>query len=154
MCQTPVNTEMEMSSFWWNFHHRLHWKLSKWQLPVQPMMKILSKWWHFHLSACCMITPSSIPNPWWCVHVSKGTAPQHRKCSVIGATRNGGWQGRQPHRTMLDVHRLLQTGTQHRDSYGWMCWDISSWWCHQMEMFSTLLAFCARNSPVTGEFTA
>ena len=27
-----------------------------------------------------------------------------------------------------------------------------SWWCHQMETFSALLAFCAGNSPVTGEF--
>ena len=26
------------------------------------------------------------------------------------------------------------------------------WWRHQMETLSTLLAFCARNSPVTGEF--
>ena len=26
------------------------------------------------------------------------------------------------------------------------------WWRHQMEIFSTLLAFCAGNSPVTGEF--
>ena len=28
----------------------------------------------------------------------------------------------------------------------------SSWWRHQMETFSTLLALCAWNSPVTGEF--
>ena len=27
-----------------------------------------------------------------------------------------------------------------------------SWWRHQMETFSALLALCARNSPVTGEF--
>ena len=27
-----------------------------------------------------------------------------------------------------------------------------SWWRHQMEMFSALLAICAGNSPVTGEF--
>ena len=27
-----------------------------------------------------------------------------------------------------------------------------AWWRHQMETFSALLAFCARNSPVTGEF--
>ena len=27
-----------------------------------------------------------------------------------------------------------------------------SWWRHQMETFSALLAFCAGNSPVTGEF--
>ena len=39
--------KMEMS-FWWNFHHMLHWKLSFWQLPVQPMTKMLLKWWHFH----------------------------------------------------------------------------------------------------------
>ena len=29
---------------------------------------------------------------------------------------------------------------------------ISAWWRHQMETFSALLAFCAGNSPVTGEF--
>ena len=28
------------------------------------------------------------------------------------------------------------------------------WWRHQMETFSALLAFCAGNSPVTGEFPA
>ena len=27
-----------------------------------------------------------------------------------------------------------------------------SWWRHQMEIFSALLALCAGNSPVTGEF--
>ena len=29
-----------------------------------------------------------------------------------------------------------------------------SWWRHQMETFSALLAICARNSPVPGEFPA
>ena len=29
-----------------------------------------------------------------------------------------------------------------------------AWWRHQMETFSALLALCARNSPVTGEFPA
>ena len=29
-----------------------------------------------------------------------------------------------------------------------------TWWLHQMETFSALLAFCAGNSPVTGEFPA
>ena len=29
-----------------------------------------------------------------------------------------------------------------------------SWWRHQMETFSALLALCAGNSPVTGEFSA
>ena len=29
---------------------------------------------------------------------------------------------------------------------------MTSWWRHQMETFSALLALCAGNSPVTGEF--
>ena len=29
-----------------------------------------------------------------------------------------------------------------------------AWWCHQMETFSALLAICAGNSPVSGEFPA
>ena len=34
------------------------------------------------------------------------------------------------------------------------CYEIltKSWWRHQMETFSVLLAICAGNSPVTGEF--
>ena len=32
-------------------------------------------------------------------------------------------------------------------------WLWSSWWRHQMETFSALLAICVGNSPVTGEFT-
>ena len=31
-----------------------------------------------------------------------------------------------------------------------VCFD--SWWRHQMETFSALLAICEGNSPVTGEF--
>ena len=31
---------------------------------------------------------------------------------------------------------------------------LCSWWRHQMETFSALLAICAGNSPVTGEFLA
>ena len=30
--------------------------------------------------------------------------------------------------------------------------DVSTWWRHQMETFSALLALCAGNSPVSGEF--
>ena len=49
-----THTETEMSSFWWNFHHWLHWKLSNWQLPVQPVIKISSKWRHFRFSDRCV----------------------------------------------------------------------------------------------------
>ena len=32
--------------------------------------------------------------------------------------------------------------------------DVKSWWRHQMETFSALLALCVGNSPVSGEFPA
>ena len=35
-----------------------------------------------------------------------------------------------------------------------LVWRAISWWRHQMETFSALLAICAGNSPVTGEFPA
>ena len=34
----------------------------------------------------------------------------------------------------------------------WYSSESKSWWHHQMEIFSALLAFCAGKSPVTGEF--
>ena len=33
-----------------------------------------------------------------------------------------------------------------------VCWPL--WWRHQMETFSALLAICAGNSPIPGEFPA
>ena len=51
-------TETEMSSFWWNFHHWLHWKLSKWQLSMQPVTKMPSKWQHFRFSVVPVYTSS------------------------------------------------------------------------------------------------
>ena len=37
-------------------------------------------------------------------------------------------------------------------AYGHCWWNCTLWWRHQMETFSSLLALCAGNSPVTGEF--
>ena len=34
----------------------------------------------------------------------------------------------------------------------WAVFTVKSWWRHQMETFSALLAICAGNSPVSGEF--
>ena len=42
----------------------------------------------------------------------------------------------------------VQVGMSYRLYYV----HLISWWRHQMETFSTLLAFCVGNSPVTGEF--
>ena len=61
--QGTLTTETKMSSFWRNFNHWLHWKLSFWQLPVQPVMKISSKWRHFRFSEPFIIPtcPSDAP---------------------------------------------------------------------------------------------
>ena len=62
-----TSTEMEMLSFWWNFYHWQHWKLSKWQLPLLPVIKISSKWRHFCLSVSrfpVKYSSSSPPNTW------------------------------------------------------------------------------------------
>ena len=46
----------------------------------------------------------------------------------------------------------LRNKNQMTLSYG--CLALATWWRHQMETFSALLAICAGNSPVTGEFQA
>ena len=53
-----------------------------------------------------------------------------------------------------DTYNWIQfyIGIPHQDmvtNYQYM-----SWWRHQMETFSALLAICAGNSPVPGEFLA
>ena len=50
---------------------------------------------------------------------------------------------------------LLTPCISHHDIVWWhedVEMPSASWWCHQMETFSALLALCAGNSPVTGEF--
>ena len=44
------------------------------------------------------------------------------------------------------------TTIQHVKGKIWRCISVVAWWRHQMETFSALLAICAGNSPVTGEF--
>ena len=59
--------------------------------------------------------------------------------------------------TLYDKHEFSPI-----ESNSIIAWDVIyscfhriwpfSWWRHQMETFSALLAFCAGNSPVSGEF--
>ena len=51
--------------------------------------------------------------------------------------------------TRASMSSLFTTGV-HGGHY-WYSYP-STWWQHQMEIFSALLALCAGNSPVTGEF--
>ena len=59
----PRYTETQMSSFWRNFHHWLHRKLSKWQLSVQSVIKISSKWQQFRFSELLAIYVGNSPVP-------------------------------------------------------------------------------------------
>ena len=47
-CDTPCYAEKEISSFWWNFHHWLHWKLSTFSAACEEnfikMMTFLFQW--------------------------------------------------------------------------------------------------------------
>ena len=66
----------------------------------------------------------------------------------------------------LSVYRISTDGSIGACVPGWHFWhyyhnarsnfsqydSIETWWRHQMETLSALLAFCAGNSPVTGEF--
>ena len=51
---------------------------------------------------------------------------------------------------------LHNTHQAYLQNYSQGCWvgiyDYVSWWRHQMETFSALLAICAGNSPVPGDF--
>ena len=46
---------------------------------------------------------------------------------------------------------LFLRAISHNNKSSLVYWEFS-WWRHQMEAFSALLALCAGNSPVTGEF--
>ena len=48
------------------------------------------------------------------------------------------------------IHGVVHPKLQVSDKK-WRCGE-NSWWRHQMEAFSALLAICAGNSPVPGEF--
>ena len=48
---------------------------------------------------------------------------------------------------------VWDTPTLHLQCVAWRL-TLISWWRHQMEIFSALLAICAGNSPVPGEFPA
>ena len=51
------------------------------------------------------------------------------------------------------AHRGNNTSS-HRQFENYQMIFVCSWWRHQMETFSALLAICAGNSPVPGEFPA
>ena len=52
------------------------------------------------------------------------------------------------------MRKLLHWNDDNDVCLSWTFWDnfLETWWRYQMETFSALLAICAGNSPVPGEF--
>ena len=75
MWENTTYTETAMS-FWINFHHCLHRKLSKWQLPVQPVMKIYSKWWH-SVSVCKVVFITLLIHQGLVIYICVGELGKH-----------------------------------------------------------------------------
>ena len=63
-------------------------------------------------------------------------------------SKSGHWHRRK------SGHQQYGTGSALLDKWAWAWGELSSWWRHQMETFSALLAICAGNSPAPGEFHA
>ena len=55
--------------------------------------------------------------------------------------------------SVTQVARISRTLDKYKSTHG-MLIKQNVWWRHQMETFSALLAICAGNSPVPGEFPA
>ena len=59
---------------------------------------------------------------------------------------------------VLNIYRCLVRVTKQsgrsQQTHIYILRQTHAWWRHQMETFSALLAICAGNSPVSGEFPA
>ena len=75
------------------------------------------------------------------------TASQHRSFTYV-FTRTPYWA------SSTARARLIALIAPYKVKNTCMKISLFAWWHHQMEPFSALLAICAGNSPVTGEFPA
>ena len=99
----------------------------------------VSIWWRHHVIAVCVCqdfpavwTQLEIPTrkAFWWIRLSTGSFINETKTWIV----------------------CCETLQMHIGRFANEC--LISWWRHQMETFSALLALCAGNSPVTGEFPA
>ena len=74
---------------------------------------------------------------------------QHHACDVYHThtTAHDPWRHSTNVYPVITIFRI-----SHCKYFGEYCGKFYTWWRHQMETFSALLAFCVGNSPVTGEF--
>ena len=114
-----------------NFMFMFGWALSFDYTEVHSIFgiefSILTMWECF--IGCCLWGQSCCGD-WICSKVINGTVMCNDFCVFSFPTRN-----------------RLQSTKWHKTAR-------TSWWRHQMDTFSALLAICAGNSPVPGEFPA
>ena len=93
--------------------------------------------------------------PWWPLN---GRTPGHCEGIIraLSDIKEGMPSGNHCWETIILVSYLCGTLSFHvycNSFVNWVQYQLScSWWHHQMETFSTLLALCVGNSPVTSEF--
>ena len=95
----------------------------------------------------------SNPENYW-KHVIQWTDCKYHQTSSISRTKYKIWN---VSRCVLQLSfsNLLKPGVKSRIKMQLEhCRQVMPWWRHQMETFSALLAICAGNSPVPGEFPA
>ena len=157
-----------MFSFWRILFYWLLRKLSSWQLPVDPVTQMSSKW-RFHFSGCFMPSKWKWENreqtwqpmmaPWHgnAFHITgplwgESTAPSPRRVMRSSDVSFDLRLNKQLNsRVGGDLRRHIADVTS-LQCYVYTTFNSDSWWRHQMETFSALLAICAGNSSVPGEF--
>ena len=114
----------------------------------------------FQVKAWCMTAPSHSLNQCWFILKEVGWHSRESKGGQMPKTlfciMSLNITATCPRDQSVDGLHLVLTyhlcsGNELQHMYGNYI-PFSPWWRHQMETFSVLLAFCAENSPVTGEF--
>ena len=129
-------TETKMSSFWWNFHCWLHWKLSKWQLPVQPAIKNFTNMSTFPFQ--CNTRNLAAPYTHWSLRNKlrwnvKNTKKKKKKKSTAGVyTKFSGRLSEEPFPRLIQkfpctlIFKTGQPGCQLNLSEGQIRLDLTS----------------------------
>ena len=81
------------------------------------------------------------------------TAQSFHICSVMRIMRNISTNSFNICSAIRVMRNICISHCRQLGHYGGRSWHVP-WWHHQMETFSALLAICAGNSPVPGEFPA
>ena len=91
------------------------------------------------------------------VHRMKQKRSQLAKCHMQNCQLSLDISARAPLKTNRTPGNIQGKNSQRNLKNVFNCtswWRSRSWWRHQMKTFSALLAICAGNSPVSGEFPA